>query len=479
MTTSSVLRRTGGSVRVRVTLLAAGAFAIVLIVAALTLLHALERVLIDDLRSADREALERQAVTVATEGVPVGADVVTSAIGEVVNLDLVNGHPIVMVVPSDVADDSAMSDGTEGPTDEWASTDFVETLPVASAQQLGIVGPPEQYAVTSMAYGGFTLATASPLEGVRETIATTRNLLWLLGPALVALVAGIAWFLAGRALRPVHAVTSHVAAIGSNSLHERVPVPSSSDEIAELARTMNDMLGRLEVATTSSRRLVSDASHELRTPVTVMRTELEIAGRTTDPDWAATSGVLLGELTRLQELVDDLLLLARGDERAFAKADVSIGDVAHEVAARRRRVPVEVRLDEGDHVVQGDETALRRAIDHVVSNAARHADARVIVEVGSDHDTVSVHVDDDGAGIPSSDRDKVVRRFVRLDASRGRAGGGAGLGLAVTSDVVAAHGGRVVIGDAPIGGARFALLLPRRWGALESVGGVTVTPAEG
>ena len=105
----------------------------------------------------------------------------------------------------------------------------------------------------------------------------TRRLLWFIGPVLVALVAGLAWLLAGRALRPVHAVTSRVAEIGSHSLHERVPVPASDDEIAELARTMNGMLGRLETATTTSRRLVSDASHELRTPVAVMRAELEVA----------------------------------------------------------------------------------------------------------------------------------------------------------------------------------------------------------
>jgi signal transduction histidine kinase len=158
------------------------------------------------------------------------------------------------------------------------------------------------------------------------------------------LVALLAWVLAGRALRPVHALTSRVSAIGSHSLHERVPVPASRDEIADLATTMNDMLGRLEASSSTSRRLVSDASHELRTPVTVMRTELEVASRDPNTDWEDTSTVLLLELDRLQGMIDDLLLLARGDERAFARVPVDVVDLIHDVAARRRRVPVGVEI---------------------------------------------------------------------------------------------------------------------------------------
>ena len=150
---------------------------------------------------------------------------------------------------------------------------------MTQAGVLGIRGDMADYTVSTIDAGEFTLATASPLDSVRDTIATTKRLLWVAGPALVALVAGLAWLLAGRALRPVHAVTSRVAAIGSRSLHERVPVPASGDEIAELAATMNGMLARLETASTTNRRLVSDASHELRTPVAVMRAELEVARR--------------------------------------------------------------------------------------------------------------------------------------------------------------------------------------------------------
>jgi signal transduction histidine kinase len=319
--------------------------------------------------------------------------------------------------------------------------------------------------VTHVTYGGLSLSTATPLDRIRQTLGTTRHLLWILGPILVALVAGLAWLLVGRALRPVHAVTSQVAAIGSRSLNERVPVPAAGDEITELAETMNSMLERLESANDTSRRLVSDAAHELRTPVAVMRTELEVTRSAPEPDWQATGDVLLDELGRLSGLVDDLLLLARGDERAAARDHVVLADVVHDVAARRRRIPVEVLIADPDLDVVGDDEALRRAVDHLVANAARHGAGTVRITVEADPGgQLAIHVDDDGPGIAAADRDAVVRRFVRLDEGRSRDGGGAGLGLAVVTDVAAAHGGRLEIGDAPqpLSGARLTIHLPRR-----------------
>jgi signal transduction histidine kinase len=224
---------------------------------------------------------------------------------------------------------------------------------------------------------------------------------------------------------------------------------------------MNDMLGRLEAANTSSRRLVSDASHELRTPVAVMRTELEVASRDANTDWHETSSVLLNEVNRLQGLSDDLLLLARGDERVYSRDDVDVTDLVHQVAARRRRVPVSLQLSGEVVVVTGDVDALRRALDHLVAIAARHAASRVSIAIELTDGELRVHVDDEGRGIPVADRETAVRRFVRSDEGRARDNGGARLGLAVTSDVAAAHGGRLEIADSPLGGARVSVALPR------------------
>ncbi len=464
------LRRARGSVRLRVTLLAAGAFAVVLAVAAFALVRALERALEDDVRSASEAILRRQAALVLSSGIPADARQVSATSGEAFQLPVSgpvpgSGGTVVMFVGegSTLPERPPPSDLPETQVIETAPADvvFVRGMPVANPAVFGIQGSVEDYFVSSLRVGGVVLATAASLQEVRDTIATTQTMFWIVGPVLVALVAGLAWLLAGRALRPVHAVTSRVAAIGSRSLHERVPVPTSSDEIAELATTMNDMLGRLEAANTSNRRLVSDASHELRTPVTVMRTELEVAGRTPAPDWQETSAVLLGELDRLQSMIDDLLLLARGDERAFARDEVDVTDLVREVAGRRRRVPIGVDVGEQPVVADGDADALRRALDHIVANAARHASTTVTVATELVDGEVRLLVDDDGPGVPEADRERVVQRFVRSDDGRARDSGGSGLGLAVASDVAIGHDGRLVIGDSPLGGARVTVSLPR------------------
>jgi signal transduction histidine kinase len=456
-------------VRLRVTLLAAGLFALTLGGAAFVLLHALESDLVDDVRSEDLAALRAQAAQLTADGVPAGAISVPASGGEAYELPVAGTARRIVVFMRDASAGPEMvtRDIAEAPPTQVGSaarTDVVYAggIPVTNQSVLGITGDVNDYNVSSLSAGRYTLATASPLDSVRETIATTRRLLWIVGPALVALVAGLAWLLAGRALRPVHAVTSRVAAIGSRSLHERVPVPASRDEIAELASTMNGMLSRLETASTTNRRLVSDASHELRTPIAVMRAELDVARRSARPDWDVTGDVLVDELERLQGLVDDLLLLARGDEQALARSPFSIADTVRDIGSRARRVPVDVSVGDDVDPVVGDAGAVGRALDHLVSNAARHASTEVRVAVAGDAEEVRVDVDDDGPGIPPVRRTDVVKRFVRLDEGRARDGGGAGLGLAVTSDVATAHGGRLDIGDAPLGGARLTLVLPRR-----------------
>ncbi len=455
--TVKVWPRVRGSVRLRITLIAAGVFAVTMFVASFALLRALERALVDDLRAGDHAALMAQRATVLAEGLPPDILEVRGVAGKAVALPYPGTQRVIVYAPgsADLAQPGTFIEDV---------TTRREAVSAAGAELLGIEGDAEEYAVSTVPLGGLVLATASPLDAVRDTLASTRAVLWVVGPALVALVAGLAWLLAGRALRPVHAVTSRVAAITSHSLHERVPEPSSADEISELARTMNGMLGRLESATTSSRRLVSDASHELRTPVAVMRTELEVARRSPEPDWEATAEVLQVELDRLQGLVDDLLLLARSDEQGAVDRTsdpVSLVDLVHDVSARPRRVAVEVGVPaDGAPSLPADGAALRRAVDHLVANATRHATARVRVTVEPVDAGVRLHVDDDGPGIPARRRADVMRRFVRLDAGRSRDGGGAGLGLAVSADVARSHGGHLEITDSPLGGARVSLILP-------------------
>lgn len=335
----------------------------------------------------------------------------------------------------------------------------VGDLPITQPGLLGIEGDVRDYTVSWLSTGGVTLATASPLDSVRDTIATTKRLLWLAGPALVALVAGLAWLLAGRALRPVHAVTSRVAAIGSGSLHERVPVPASGDEIAELAATMNAMLARLEDASATNRRLVADASHELRTPLTRIRAELELDGRHPDrADPEATRRSVLRDVAALQRLIDDLLLLARSDAAPTPpSALVDLDDLVLEEAAAFGGIDVR---NVSAAQVRGDASALRRVVRNLFDNATRHAAGRVEVRLGEEAGRAVLTVDDDGEGIPAARRAEVFQRFARLDDARTPTEGRTGLGLAIVQTVVAQHGGTVEAGDSPLGGARFTVSLP-------------------
>jgi signal transduction histidine kinase len=311
--------------------------------------------------------------------------------------------------------------------------------------------------------GRYTIAVASPLDAVRRSVDTVGDVLWLATPFLVALVAALAWFLTGRALRPVEVLRAEVDEITHTTMHRRVPVPPGSDEVARLATTMNDMLDRLEGAADRQRRFVADASHELRSPITTMRADLEVALRSpAGVDWPDLARRMLAENERLSLLVDDLLELARLDEGrpARPRVDVDLDDLVHDEAARASsRVHVDVAGVSAGRV-HGDLRQLGQVVRNLVDNAARHASSRVAVTLTTEGPEAVLRVDDDGPGVPAGDRERVFERFARLDEGRAREGGGAGLGLALVQRVVAAHGGTVTVGDAPLGGARFEVRLP-------------------
>jgi len=274
------------------------------------------------------------------------------------------------------------------------------------------------------------------------------------------------WVVVGRALGPVEAIRTEVDGISAAELHRRVPDPPGSDEIARLARTMNRMLGRLERAQVRQRRFVSDASHELRSPVASIRQHAEVAlahpDRTTTGELAET---VLAEGLRVQHLVEDLLLLARADEHTLRlqRRPVDLDDLVFDEARRLREV-TDLRVDttavSAGRVV-GDSAELRRMLRNLGDNAARHTRGRISFALAEHNGVVLLAVDDDGPGIPAADRERVLERFVRLDDARARDAGGSGLGLAIVAELVAAHGGTLAIADSSLGGARVELNFPR------------------
>jgi signal transduction histidine kinase len=316
--------------------------------------------------------------------------------------------------------------------------------------------------------GTVELVAASPTDPIGRSVDAVRSGLLLAFPLLVAMVAVLAWVLAGRALRPVESIRTEVEAISGTTLDRRVPVPASGDEVARLATTMNAMLDRLQGASTRQQRFVADASHELRSPVAAIRTELEVAQRTAGADdWPAIADRLLAEEARLEAVITDLLLLASLDEGAPlpdpASVDVA-GEARDEVARRTASGTALARQVDAPKpvVVEGSRTQLRRALGNLLDNADRHAAGQVEVSVHQTDGRAQVVVDDDGPGIPEADRERVFERFTRLDEHRGRDGttGGAGLGLSLVRRIAERHHGSVHVETSPLGGARLVLDLP-------------------
>jgi signal transduction histidine kinase len=314
--------------------------------------------------------------------------------------------------------------------------------------------------------GRRTVVAARSTEAVSEAVAAVTGLLVVGLPLLLVVVAATTWMLVGRALAPVEAMRAEVDAISAAALHRRVPDPPADDEIGRLARTMNRMLARLEQAQLRQRRLVADASHELRSPVAVIRQHAEVA--LAHPDRTTTTGLaetVLAEDLRLQRLAEDLLLLTRADEHSLAlrRRPVDLDDLVID-EARRLRAATGLRVDTtavSAGRVDGDAAGLRRVLRNLGDNAARHAAGQLALAVAEDDGQVVLAVDDDGPGIPEADRERVFERFVRLDDARARDDGGSGLGLAIVAELVAAHGGTVAAAPSPLGGARLRVTLPR------------------
>ncbi|MET9660431.1 HAMP domain-containing sensor histidine kinase [Streptomyces sp. NPDC006510] len=308
-----------------------------------------------------------------------------------------------------------------------------------------------------------TVHAGAPLAAEQEAVGTVRGAMLIGLPLLLLVVAGVTWLVTRRALRPVEGIRREMAAItASEDLSRRVPEPGSRDEIARLARTTNETLTALEASVERQRRFVADASHELRSPIASLRTQLEVGAA--HPELLDVPGAV-ADTVRLQALAADLLLLARLDagERP-GRTVLDLGALVREEVSQRTgdRIAVTVAVtDSGPFEVAGSRGQLARVIGNLLDNAERHARSAVTVSVRTaERGDVVVAVTDDGAGVPPQERERIFERFVRLDDARTRDDGGAGLGLAIARDVAARHGGRLTVGDAREGGARFELRLP-------------------
>ena len=346
----------------------------------------------------------------------------------------------------------------------------------ARVERTADLGPGEarfRLAARSIVRGGrsYAVVATQSMVGVDRSVHRLLVLLLIAGPAALLATAAGGWWLARRALAPVQRLTTQAQDIGMQRLDERLAVPPTRDELARLATTLNTMLARIEHGVDEQQRLIADASHELRSPLAAMRTELDVSLRADALPPAARAVVesTRDEVDRLSRMVDDLLTLAGADEGGLDAAleTVDLMDVAAAVVgaleplARSRSIGL--RLEGAPAPGRADGRLLRQALGNLVDNAIKYSPpgATVLVRTAADGDETWVRVEDDGPGVPPELRERVFDRFFRLDASRTRATGGSGLGLAIAREIARAHHGRVWVEPRPGGGSAFCLTVPR------------------
>jgi len=323
----------------------------------------------------------------------------------------------------------------------------------------------------------FTLAATEPLDEVDELLTAVRGALVVAIPLVLAIALGVGYLLARRALAPVAAMTAQAERIGARTLHERLAVANPEDELGRLAAAFNAVLDRIDRVLDQQRHFTADASHELRTPVAIIRSEAEVAlgaaSRTSD-EYRDALGVIRDGSEQLSRIVDDMFLLARADtgqvspaERPLYLDELTLDTVRRmrSLAARRcieiaAHAPVEVPY-------AGDEELLRRVVVNLLDNAIKYAPASstIAVQLLDAADGHRLRVSDAGPGIPPAARSFVFDRFYRADEVRAHDesahGTGAGLGLSIAREIAMLHGGRLELLDVPVG-TTFELFLPAR-----------------
>lgn len=438
------------SLRARLALTTAAGLAIALVAVAWLVAYALQRSLIGTLDNSARQSARDVVTLIDANRLP---DPILTAGGTTVQVVDARGRI------------TAASPGTDrlvplvnGRLDHARFLD---------GRAYGLPGPLR--VVTEPARDGRTVIAAVPYEQVRQNIGTLRRGLFVGTPVLLVLLAAASRLVIGGALRPITELRRGAEEISGTARSRRLPVPQARDEVHDLAVTLNDMLGRLEAAEARQRALVSDTAHELRSPLSSMRAQLEVAlDHPHLQHWPETASGVLAETLRLSQLADDLLTLARLAEHGPTQTKPI--DLA---ALARARVPsraepadpaqggpvVEAVTPAEPAMVRGDPAGLARMLGNLVDNAVRHATSAVRVAVRRDGDRIELTVTDDGPGIAAADRERVFARFTRLDEGRSRDEGGAGLGLAIVRETARAHGGDAHLEDAHPG-LRAVIRLP-------------------
>lgn len=353
--------------------------------------------------------------------------------------------------------------------------DVTPTLPAdekSHAQSLRSAHDRIEFRVLSERRGDLLIITATPLDDVNDNVVLLTRILLITVPSAALLLAIVVWLLIGRVLHAVEDIRLQVSEISGSNLHRRVTEPRTRDEVARLAHTMNQMLERVDASAQRQRRFAADASHELRSPLTRIRAQLEVdLAHPANADLVATHRSVLDDAGRLEELVEDLLTLAHNDGSRMSRLSVlvDLDDLILEEVGRRpqpARSAIDISAVSGAQIL-GDPSQLSRVIRNLLDNAVRHGGTRVVLTAGEEtvaagerHGVAVITITDDGPGIPADYRERIFERFARVDKARTPAEGGTGLGLAISREIIEGHGGTIVVDPAYSHGARFVVRLP-------------------
>ncbi len=317
----------------------------------------------------------------------------------------------------------------------------------------------------------YIVQVGTSMESVEETLQRLLLILMVTMPVALAVSLAGGWFLAGRALRPVDAMTDAARRIAAGDLTQRITMPTSADEIGRLAGTFNEMIARLDASFRQIRQFSSDASHELRTPLTVMKGETELVLRRPRPveDYQAVLESTLEEIDRMTRIVDELLFLSRADmgevkmEFLPVRLESLVEDIQQQACLLGQDRDVQVVLGTVQPAtVQGDELRLRELLLNLVDNAVKysHQGGKVEIALLTDATQARLSVTDQGIGIPEVVQPRIFDRFYRTDEARAHTKKGTGLGLAICAWIAEAHKGRIEVKSQVGHGSTFTIILP-------------------
>ncbi len=431
------------SIRARLTLIFVLAIAVILTFTGVALVNLVHRSLLNQASNQIDAVMEQTQERFATATVSSKRVLVLATVGDVVvqvtntsdtkvwaASSAIEAAPVLAAPVSDAASASGLTfqfirnAGTEATLPELSSGE-VSTITTTRGPGL----------IFGFVYGG----------AIGHSVRVLLVSLLISFPLLLLMSGGLIWLGIGLALAPVESIRRRVDVIAAEDLTERVPVTGGDDEIARMARTVNAMLDRLESASKFQQEFVSNASHELRSPLTTLLATTERAA--VDPvnaNWSEVADVIMREGRRLDGIIGDLFWLARHDEDHTAeREDVDFDDLLYEEATRVRSMSdliVDTSMVHPTRVI-GDPAMLKRMIRNVVDNAMRYAQSELRFEARYDGDEAVVIVSDDGEGIDVDQSAHFFERFTRADSARSRQSGGTGLGLAIVTEIVIRHGG--------------------------------------